>query len=873
MATRDRIERGEDAHAAAAAARREFGNQALIRETAREMWGCVWVDRLLQDFRYALRQLWRSPGFAATVIGSLSLGIGAAAAMFTVVDRLLLEPVRYRDAGRLVSIHVGDAQNAYGVPWLEFEQWEKESRSFEQMALSGSMQRPYLEGKSDLLEVSGKRVSANLFSTLGVEPELGRGFLPEAPGFAPGKNAGTIVLSDAVWRTAFDADRSILGRQVRIDNDTGYKDTYTVVGVMPPGFRYPAGKIYAGEVWIPLQLGDNDKLRVSSAPYYEVIARLRRGVSPQQAAAEIAVIQKRFVAGYVDRDTRETRARTVVRRYQDTLVGVDVRRGLLALLAAAGVLWLIASVNVTNLLLARSTARHREIAMRGALGASRWRVVQQMIVEGLVLSLAAALLGAGLAISSVRLLAHELTQRLPLPVPAMPDGWILGVLLALTVVSALIASAWPAWMAARNPIEPALRQGGAQTGTGRKHHRMRGALVAAEIALSLTLLVGCGLLLQTINSLHHVTLGYRTDHILVAHLSIPSYRFTRQNVTAYLYEPLLERVQHLHGVESAGLISEVPLGDTWTIGVGMSTNGQTVTVRFKAASPGVQRVFAFPMAAGRYFNDTDGPTSPPVVVVNEAFARVFSPDRHNPAAILGQEMKMIRATRNAKEGEGLRVIGVMDNVRQSEVSQPSQPELEVCICQLTPDILYYKSMAATAMDLAVRSEQSTAIMIPELRSILKQANPALANSTITTMDEIVEDSLGSQRLAAHLLEIFGGAALLLCVAGLYGLLAYVVTQRTRELGVRIALGARRKDVVSLVMRQAGIMLLVGLVLGTALALASARLIQSFLYGVTARDGWTLACAATLLLVSGLSAAYLPARAAASVDSMKALRTE
>jgi hypothetical protein len=321
------------------------------------------------------------------------------------------------------------------------------------------------------------------------------------------------------------------------------------------------------------------------------------------------------------------------------------------------------------------------------------------------------------------------------------------------------------------------------------------------------------------------------------------------------------------------LISEVPLGDTWTIGVGMWTNGQTVTVRFKAASPGVQRVFAFPMAAGRYFNDTDGPTSPPVVVVNEAFARVFSPDRHNPAAILGQEMKMIRTTRNAKEGEGLRVIGVMDNVRQSEVSQPSQPELEVCIPQLTPHILYYKSMAGTAMDLAVRSEQSTAIVIPELRSILKQASPALANSTITTMDEIVEDSLGSQRLAAHLIEIFGGAALLLCVAGLYGLLAYVVTQRKRELGVRIALGAKRRDVVSLVMRQAGIMLLVGLVLGTALALASARLIQSFLYGVTANDGWTLACAATVLLVSGLSAAYLPARAAASVDPMKALRTE
>jgi predicted permease len=674
------------------------------------------------------------------------------------------------------------------------------------------------------------------------------------------------VLSDAVWRTAFDADRSILGRQVKVDDAT-----YTVVGVMPPGFRYPAGRASFGQVWVPLQLGDDDKLRNWSVPYYDVIARLRRGVSPQQATAEMAVIQKRAAAEYTDPDARKARAGVVIRRYEDTLVGADIRRALLALLAAAGVLWLIAGVNVTNLLLARSTARQREIAMRGALGASRWRVVQQMIVEGLVLSLAAALLGAGLAISSVRLLGHELTQRLPLPVPAMPDAWILAALLALTFVSAIMASAWPAWMAARSPIEPALRQGGAQAGTGRRHHRIRGTLVAAEIALSLTLLVGCGLLLRTIYSLHHVPLGYRTDHILVAHLSIPSYQFAGRNVTAELYEPLLERVQHLHGIQSAGLISEVPLGDTFTIEVDLRANGPTVGVSFKAASAGAQRVFGLPMAAGRYFNDTDTPTSQPVVVVNEAFARAFSPDKHNPEAILGQEM--LAMTSNAKEGEGARVIGVMADVHQSEVSQPSQPELDLCIPQLTPGNVYYPTMAGIAMDLAVRSEEPIAEAIPELRSILKQADPALTNSTITTMDEIVEDSLGSQRLAAHLLEIFGGAALLLCVAGLYGLLAYVVTQRTRELGVRIALGAQRGNLLWLVMRQAGTMLLTGLAAGTMLALAASRLVRGFLYGVSAHDGWALAGAAALLLASGLAAAYLPARRAASVDPMRALRTE
>jgi len=865
MAVADRIARGETPEEARTAALREMGNLSLVEEVTREKWRWLRLESLLQDLRYAFRQMLRSPTFAAVVIGTLAVGIGAAAAMFTVVDRLLLEPVPYRNAGQLVSIQVGDEQNAYGATWADIEQWQAESRSFEQIALTGVSGRNYLQGKSDLLEIDGRRVSANLFSTLGVAPQLGRGFLPESLGFAPGKNAGTIVLSDAVWRTAFDADRKIVGQTVKIANDS-----YTVVGVMPPGFRYPADAVRFGEVWIPLQLGDGDKLRSWSAPFYNVIARVRRGVSPEQAAAELAVVQKHVAAEYTDPDMRKGRNGVVVRRYEDTLIGADVRRALLVLMAAAGLLWLIASVNVTNLLLARSTARQREIALRGALGASRWRVVQQMLVEGLVLSFAAALLGGGLAISSVKLLAHELTQRLPLPVPAMPDGGILAALLALTFVSALMGCAWPAAMAARAPIEPALRQGGAHAGTGRKHHRMRGALVAAEIALSLTLLVGCGLLLRTIYNLRHVSLGYRTDHILVAHLSIPSYRFAGRNLTTDLYQPLLERVHHLHGIESAAFMTEVPLGNTFRVEIGLRTATQAVSASFKTASPGAQRVFDFPMAAGRYFDDNDTPTSQPVVVVNKAFARAFSPDQHNPAAIVGQ--KLMATTHDAKR-EGASVIGVMDDFRQSEVSQPSMPEVELCLPQLTPDNLFYQTMDGTAMDLAVRSEEPSATLIPELQALLREANPALANSPVTTMDEIVEDSLGSQRLAAHLLEIFGGAALLLCVAGLYGLLAYVVSQRTQELGVRIALGAQRGHLLWLVLRQAGAMLLLGLAVGVLPALAASRLVRGFLYGVSARDGWTLAGAVMLLCASGMLAAYVPARRASKVDPMVALRSE
>jgi predicted permease len=868
MAEDENRRRGMTPQEARRAALREFGGVTQIRERFREQEGVVWIENLRRDAAYAVRQMRKAPGFAAVAAGTLALGIGAATAMFTVIDHLLLEPVRFRDADRVVSIRVGDQQHLYGATWTEAEAWHAESHSFEQVALAAAMRgRSYLQGKSELLEVSGERVSANLFPTLGVVPELGRGFLPEAFGSNAAVNAGTIVLSDGVWRNALQADRSILGRQVRLNNEN-----YTVVGVMPAGFRFPARSGWAaGQVWVSLPRGDSARSADASPATYEAIARLSRGASTEPAAAELSVIQKRAAMMYADPNTREVRSSVVLQRYADTLVGADVRSALLRLLAAAGVLWLIASVNVTNLLLARSNAREREIAMRGALGATRWRIVQQMIVEGLVLSLAAAALGVGLSVASVKLFAHALSQRVRLPVPAMPDFRILTVLLALTIVSAVMSSAWPAWIAARNPIEPALRQGGPQAGTGRRHHRLRGALVAAEIAMSLTLLVGCGLLLRTIYGLRHVSLGYRTDHILVAHLSIPSYRFSGRNMTTDLYQPLLERVEHMHGVESAGLMTQAPLGNALVVGVELKLGNRSAVALFKTASPGVDRVFAMPMLAGRYFNDTDTPSSQPVVVVNEAFARAVVPDGADPESIVGQ--KLISTDPDVKMGTGVTVVGVMADARQWQVSDATQPEVQLCIPQMTPGNMFYQGMNGVAMDLTVRSPEAAAIMIPELRNALRQANPELANSTIATMEEIVEDSFGGQRLAARLLEIFGGAALLLCVAGLYGLLAYVVTQRTRELGVRIALGAQRGDLLWLVMRQAGTMLLAGLAAGTALALTESRIIRGFLFGVSAHDGWSLAGATAILLVSGLMAAYFPARRAASVDPMRALRAE
>jgi putative ABC transport system permease protein len=847
------------------AALRIFGNPTLLREQARASWSWNRLESFAQDLRYTVRALLRQPGFAATIVGTMALGIGSAAAMFTVVDHVLLTPVSYRDPSHLVVIQERDptGKGVWDLPWLDVEEWHHAAHSFEGIALTRRMKgRSYLEGKNAALEVAGLEVSANLFPVLGARPLLGQGFVAEEPSFAQGKNANAIVLSYAAWQEGFGGDRGVVGKAVKINTTS-----YTVVGVMPAGFSYPATGMHAPEVWTGVTLDENDKGRNYSAMDFMVLARLAKGATVETAQSEMTVLQRRVAAEYTDPVVRKEHSVVQVQTYSSTLVEADMRTALLALLGASGVLWLIANLNATNLLLARNMARQRETAMRIALGASRLRVVQQMLVEGFALNGTAAALGIGLAVASVKILSRELSRNLPLPTPAMPDGWVLLALLGMTLLSTLVSTAWPAWLAARGPVEPGLKQGGLQAGTSRRQHRVRGVLVATEIAMSLSLLVVCGLLLRTIYTLRHVPLGYRTDHILVAKLSIPAFHYENKNVATVLYAPLLERMQHLHGVQNAGLISEVPLGNTFRVQLGLrQANHSMVSGLLKPVSPEIQQIFGFKMAAGRFFAKTDTPTSEPVAVVNAAFAKVYAPDKQDPASIVGSKFWSF------KEGAETHIIGILDNQRQSKVNEESKPEVEICLCQITPDSGIYQP-STVAMDLAVRTERPTSEMIPELRDVLRQASPELGSATITTMDQIVEDSFGSQRLAAHLLEIFGGSALVLCMAGLYGLLAYVVSQRTRELGVRIALGARRGNLLWMVLRQAGVMLIAGLVMGTGLAFAAGKLVSRFLYGVTAHDAWTMAAAPALLLATGLLAAYIPARRAAHVDPMEALRAE
>jgi predicted permease len=863
---------GASSEQARAAAMREFGNVALIEDVTREAWGWVRFERLGQDLKYALRQLRRSPTFTITVIATLTLGLGATAAMFTVVDHVLLRPLPYEDSHHLVTIsEAGKKGITGGSPFLDLRQWRQRSHTLQEIAFySATNHLSFLDGNSGSTHVNAPQISANLFAVLGVHPAMGRGFEGQSDGSVLAGESHNLILSDPVWRATYGSDPDILGKILKLNGES-----YVIVGVMPRGFTFPFGDANP-HVWLPKVIGDKDAVRVpNTTPTYGVIARLKPNVGLDNAESELKVIQADVAKEYTDPYDRERVTSIKLQHYEDTLVGSDLRKALLALFGASGVLWLISCVNGTSLMLARSTARQREIALRGALGASRWRIVQQLAIEGLVLSAIASALGLGLAMLMLKLFEHGLTQQFLIHEKMAANLTVIGLLAALTIVSALLCSVWPALVAAKAPIEPALRQGGPQSSAGVMQYRTRASLVVLQIAMSLILLVGCGLLLRTIYALRHVPLGFRTDHVIVANMTIPAYRFAGQNMTTELYQPLVDRANRMPGVQSASLMTAVPLGTTFKMQFSFQTFGNSgaevrrreMVSQFRAVGPEMQRVFGFRMLKGRFFNEADTARSQPVVVVNQAFAKEYLGTDQHLEKILGENLLNLTKTRHTV------IIGVIDDERQVSIAKPSQPEIEICIPQITPDTLAYQSVEGLAMDLAVRTDRSPSSIIPELREFMRQASPELSDSTFTTMDQVVEDSYGSQQLAARLLIVFGGSALLVCITGIYGLLAYLVVHRTKELGLRIALGAQRSDIMRLVLGQASWMLVVGSSLGLILAYMTSLLLRTFLYDITAHDPWTMAAVTALLVAGGLATAYIPARRAAMVDPIVALRTE
>ncbi len=799
-----------------------------------------WLRRFHEDMRFSARQVRRAPAHAVFTVLVLALGIGTVTAMFTIVYAVLLKPLPFK-ADR--NLYQPDAT----LPYTEIREWQRATQGTAEIAFnSGGVN--IADGPAGAVLITEVEASQNLFPLLGAKPFMGRGFLPEEE---EDGHTGVVVLSYALWQQNFGGDRNVLGKTLHIGGNQR-----TVVGVMPPHFLYPVWE-NRPQAWVPVE---RSKLAAANSDWYSYLTpllRVKAGVPVKDVEAQLARVHAQFAK------PGEGRIRLVGVR--DWLVG-DVRPALLALGAAVCVVWLIACINVAGLLLARVSARRGEIAMRVALGAKRRRIAMQFLTECLVLSCVGAAGGLALAAAMLRSFRHLLSAKLPLGAQIELNWVVWTVLLGLTVVTTLAFGAGPALLAARTEMGVALRSGGARQTRDRAQSRMRGALLVGEVALSVMLLIGAGLMLRTIYALRHVPLGFNVDHLVVTSLTVPNDEYKDRNVGTVVWQPLLDEVRSMPGVRTAAVATVLPIEHPLELVTmvyptrWMNEDGQ---VNVRAATPGLMDALGVRMRSGRFFTAEDSAASLPVVVVNRTFVNRYLGGGDG----IGKQVRYGHVPRTAT------VIGVMDDVHQDGVAAASEPELYACMAQLAPGQQIYRPLLGRVMQLAVRTGIPPEILISELRRRIHKTNPHLAIGSTTTMAEAVEDSIGAQKLAAQVIGVFGGLVLLITVVGLYGLLSYQVAQRTQEIGIRMALGADRARVVRMVMHQTLIWLGTGTVIGVAMAAASGRLLQAFLFGVNATDAWVMSLAPAVLVVCGVLAAMAPARRAAAVDPAVALRGE
>jgi predicted permease len=815
------------------------------------------LEDLLRDTRLALRQLRKSPLFTLTAVLTLALGIGTATAMFVVVYGVLLQPLPFPNAQQLYQ-PIGLDPEEKGEEYISFhynaiKQWQEATGKSEQIAFSAETQK-MLDTPSGAQQVGNVESSINLLSTLGAQPLLGRNFLPEE--VEEGKSH-VVLLNYSLWNQAFSADRDILGKTVPLDGVP-----YTVIGVMPLHFRFPLYETHA-EVWTPLE---RNRLLSASAsnPYdsYDPIIRVAPGASPLSVQDELSRVQARTAQMAKPGDeTTSIRLKSL----RESLVG-NLRPALTALEIAVVLVWFISCCNVAGLLLARIAARHTEIAVRRALGAGRLRIVRQFLTESLLLSSAGALAGLGLAMVTLRSFRHMLQHALPLSATLDLNWHILTALAGLSLCTAFAFGVLPAAIAAHARPGEVLKSGSHSTRSDRSHTRMRNLLLVSEVAVSITLLVAAGLMMRTVRSLQRAPLGFRTDHIVLTNLTIPGYLYKDSDVAVAAWQPLLERVQHLPGVRSAALSTVLPIGHSieWlTLVYQTAWTKGNVSAEVRAASPDLLQVLGVRLRTGRFLTAQDSKESMPVAVVNQTFVKQYL-GGHDA---LGQQIRFGRVPGNAT------IVGVLEDIHQDAIATPTRAEFYLSMAQLKRSSPLYLPMMGRSMQLAVRTRNSPEAMIPELGRVIRQENPHVVIGDVTTMDQTVEDSIGTQRLAAGVIGTFGALALLITVVGLYGLLTYAVTQRTREIGIRMALGADRRQVMRMILWKALLLMGLGIAIGVGLSFWTNRFLQSFLYGVSKNDPRILVFGPAILLLSGIFAALIPARRAASVDPMQALRTE
>ena len=821
------------------------------------------MTTLLNDLRYAVRQLRKAPGFALTAVLTLALGIGISAAMFTVVDGVLLRPLPVPHPSQVVRLGEANASGQITSTSLpDLRDWREHAKSFQDIAW-------YTLKFFDLKNADGttqfsvnEQTSSNFFSMLQAEPMMGRTFLPQA---GSAGNQGTVVLSHFVWQNYFHANKNILGKQVQLGDDT-----YTVIGVMPQQFYIPSNDD-GPVVWTVLPHTSDMEQRDDG--FLSGIGRLRAGVSVAAARTELSGIQGNIARQFPDLHLAKTAG---VQSYLDSLVG-SVRPALLALQGAVLLVWLIACANIAGLMLTRMAARRREIAVRAALGAARGRIVRQFLTESLLLGIAGGACGLGVAYACLAVLRHSINSNLNRAGDIALNWQVILLLIALSIVSAVIFGTIPAFQAASADPQEALHESSRGAGTGVKQLRLRNALIVGELALSLVLLVSAGLLLRTLYALRQVPVGFNPQHLVVAQFfSKGGFTLSAGDATTDLrvvfYDPLLARVRQIPGVESAAFVTSAPLtnnvhmNDDFTVIGDPAANPSHSQVELHAVTPGAFRTLEVRLLQGRPFDDGDRIGTTPVVIVNQAFARQYLGTQP-----LQKRLDLDTNPTRKSIFENASVIGIVEDT-PNVLGQPAVPEVDVDLNQIPlKDDFYF--IASMAMELVVRTSQPPEVIVPTISRIFSERNAAFIVNSVQTMPQQIDGLLGSQTLAARLLWIFAIAAVLIAAAGLYGLLSYSVGQRTREIGVRLALGAQREDVLRMILRQASRLLAAGLFIGILAAFFTTKLVRSFLYGVAEHDWLTIVAVSVLLLVVGLVASYIPARRAAKIEPVEALRSE
>jgi predicted permease len=803
---------------------------------------------IMQDVRFAARGIIKRPAFSAVVLATLTLGIGANAAIFSVVNGVLLHPLPYRDVGRIVHIQHEDPYWTVSEP--EFKDYKTDVRSLDRVAAWAPTQAT-LTGSGEPERINVIRVSDGFFDILGTPARLGRTFTPQED--TRGTNP-VVILSDGLWRRRYGADPQIIGKTIELS-----ARRLTVVGVMPPPFAFPQSDV---ALWVPLRL-DYDSLWTRNNHYLRLLGRAGPTHTPAGVGAELNTLARAFVRDYPD-IYGIAPLRVTVTPISDQLLG-RTRPYLLALLGAVGFVLLIACVNVANLLLARGESRRKELAIRTALGATRRRLVRQVLTESLIYAACGGIAGTVAAWWGVRLLVAAAPSTIPRLDEVTIDGTVLAFTVALSLVTGLIFGLVPALRGSHGDSAETLKEGGKTAGQARGVHRARGALVVAEVALAVVMLTGAGLMVRSLLKLQAIDLGFDARHVLAMDLALPQREYTPERAVEY-FRAVLERIRGIPGVESAAAVGDLPIADpnsNWSInldGRELKNIGDAPAAMPQQVTPQYFRVMGIPVVRGRVFTEQDRAGAPPVVVINEAMAKEHWPGT-DP---LGHTLKMFNP-----QSPWVTIVGVVKDVRSSGFEERVPPTMYFPHAQ-AGESAYYTPLS---MDLVIRTAGDPTASAGAIREAVRGLDRNVPISRVQSMERIVATSIASRRFSTTMLVTFAAVALALAGIGIYGVISYAVSQRTFEIGLRMALGAQRMEVLRLMMAHGMRMAVLGLAIGLAGALAITRLLASLLVGVTTMDPVTFAVVIAVLLAVALLACYVPARRATTVDPMEALRTE